>query len=115
VIGKAVTYSGRGGYEVIAVTDRAVRPPKAGEVRIKVAAAAVNPTDVLLRDPGRGNLASPIIPGMDAAGIVEAVGSGVSRLAVGDEVMAALTPGRPEGGAQAAYIVVPAASAVHKP
>jgi NADPH:quinone reductase-like Zn-dependent oxidoreductase len=115
VIGKAVTYSGRGGYEVIAVTDRTVRPPQAGEVRIKVAAAAVNPTDALLRDPGRGNLASPIVPGMDAAGIVEAVGSGVSRLAVGDEVMAALSPGRPEGGAQAAYIVVPAASAVHKP
>lgn len=115
IIGKAVTYSGRGGYDVIAVTAKTVRPPSAGEVRIKVVAAAVNPTDIALRDPGRGNLVPPITPGMDAAGIVEAVGSGVKRLAVGDEVMAAVLPVRPEGGAQAAYIVVPAASAVHKP
>jgi NADPH2:quinone reductase len=114
-VGKAVTYLGRGGYEVIAVADRTVRPPEAGEVRIKVVAAAVNPTDILLRDPGLGNLLPPMTPGMDAAGIIEAVGSGVSRLAVGDEVMAAVTPMRPEGGAQAAYIVVPAASTVHKP
>ena len=68
--------------------------------RIKVAAAGINPTDVLLRDPGLGNLAPPLTPGMDASGTVEATGAGVSRLAVGDEVMAALTPMRPEGGAQ---------------
>src|SRR5262245_58886442 len=112
---KAVTYSGRGSYDVISIAERSVRPPKAGEIRIKVAAAAVSPTDILLRDPGYATLAPPMTPGMDAAGIVEAVGAGVSRLAVGDEVMAALTPARPEGGAQAGYIVVPAASAVRKP
>ena len=49
---------------------------------------------------------------MDAAGIVEAVGPDVSRLAVGDQVMAAVLPARPEGGAQATYIVVPEASVV---
>jgi NADPH:quinone reductase-like Zn-dependent oxidoreductase len=115
VVGEAVTYKARGGYDVIAVTERSIRLPEAGEVRIKVAAAAVNPTDILLRDPGLGNLPPPLTPGMDAAGIIEAVGSGVTRLAVSDEVMAAVTPMRPEGGAQAAYIVVPAASTVHKP
>jgi NADPH:quinone reductase len=113
--GEAVTYKARGGYDVIAITERSIRPPEAGEVRIKVGAAAVNPTDILLRDPGLGNLPPPLTPGMDAAGTVEAVGSGVTRLAVGDEVMAAVMPMRPEGGAQAAYIVVPAASTVHKP
>jgi NADPH:quinone reductase len=110
-----VTYSSRGGYNVIAIGERSVRLPAAGEIRIKVAAAAVNPTDILLRDPGVGDLAPPVTPGMDAAGIVEAVGAGVRHLKVGDEVMAALTPRRKEGGAQAAYIVVPANSAVRKP
>ena len=52
---------------------------------------------------------------MDAAGIVESVGAGVERLAVGDEVMAAVMPRRPEGGAQAELLVVPAASVVPIP
>jgi NADPH:quinone reductase-like Zn-dependent oxidoreductase len=43
------------------------------------------------------------------------VGEGVQRLAVGDEVMAAVMPRRPEGGAQAELIVVPAASVVPTP
>ena len=112
---KAVTYSSRGGYEVVGVGQRLVRPPGTGEVRIRVKAAAINPTDVLLRDPGQSGVALPMTPGMDAAGVVEAVGAGVSRLAVGEEVMAAVLPTRPEGGAQASMIVIPVASAVRKP
>jgi NADPH2:quinone reductase len=115
VSGKAVTYAGWGGYDVISIAERNVRAPNVSEVRIKVLAAAVNPTDILLRDPGLGNLDLPMIPGMDAAGIVDAVGSEVTRLKIGDEVMAAVTPMRREGGAQASYIVVPSASVVHKP
>src|ERR1700747_1522563 len=53
--GKAVTYKSRGGYEVIEYVERTVRGPAVGEVRIEVKAAAVNPTDILLRDPGFGN------------------------------------------------------------
>jgi NADPH2:quinone reductase len=112
---QAVLYSGRGGYEVISVGERLVRPPEAGEIRIRVHAAAVNPTDVLLRDPGLGDLAAPMTPGMDVAGVVEAVGEGVIRLAPGDEIMAAVSPMRPEGGAQAAYLVAPAGWATPKP
>src|SRR3954454_23714561 len=52
---------------------------------------------------------------MDAAGVVESVGEGVARLSAGDAVMAAVTPRRPEGGAQAELIVVPAASVVRVP
>ena len=111
--GKAIIYTGRGGYDVIEIVDRTVRAPAADEVRISVKAAAVNPTDIVLRDPGRGD--PPLTPGMDAAGIIEAVGPGVSRLRVGDEVMAAVAPLRPEGGAQAAHIVVPAASVIPIP
>ena len=92
-----------------------MREPGPGEVRVAVKAAAVNPTDVVVRERGVEGLEPPWVPGMDAAGIVEAVGAGVERLAVGDEVMAAVMPRRPEGGAQAALLVVPAASVVPIP
>jgi NADPH2:quinone reductase len=96
---KAITYQRLGGPDAIEIIMRTVRPPAVGEVRLTVKAAAVNPTDVLLQDPGYGNPPFPIIPGMDAAGIIESVGPGVTHLRVGDEVMAGLTPLRPDGGA----------------
>ena len=77
LISSAVTYTRKGGYDVIAVADRTVRAPSAGEVRISVKAAAVNPTDILLRDPAPGVENWPIVPGMDAAGVVETVGADV--------------------------------------
>ena len=113
--GKAITYNGLGGPEVIEIVNRSVRPPEAGEVRIRVKAAGVNPTDELLRKMENSMVRFPVIPGADAAGVIESVGSGVSRLQVGDEVMAALTPYGPDGGAQATYIVVPALSVVSMP
>ena len=78
-------------------------------------AAAVNPTDLGLRQRGAEGLDPPWVPGMDAAGVVESVGPGVERLAVGDRVMAVVMPRRPEGGAQAGLVVVPAASVVPVP
>src|SRR4051812_44326438 len=113
---RAVTIPRAGGPEVLTVADHPVRAAGAGEVRIAVKAAAVNPTDILMRK----NLevyakGSPGIPGMDAAGVIESVGEGVERLRVGDEVMAVVTPRRPEGGAQIELLVVPAASVVPIP
>jgi NADPH:quinone reductase-like Zn-dependent oxidoreductase len=112
---RAVGIPEPGGPEVLTVIDREVREPQSGEVRIGVRAAAVNPTDIGLRTMGGGDLAPPWTPGMDAAGVVEAVGPDVERLRVGQEVMAAVAPRRPEGGAQAELIVVPAASVVPTP
>ena len=66
---KAVTYKALGGPEVIQFVERTVRAPAAGEVRIEVKAAAVNPADILFRDPGWPNMTSNIVPGMDAAGV----------------------------------------------
>ncbi|QFZ24335.1 NADP-dependent oxidoreductase [Saccharothrix syringae] len=111
---RAVGITERGGPEVLAVVDRDVREPGEGEVRIAVRAAAVNPTDIGLREVG-ADLPPPWVPGMDAAGVVEAVGPGARRLRVGDEVMAAVSPRRPEGGAQAELLVVPESSAVPIP
>src|SRR5258708_26586762 len=72
--GKAVTYKALGGPEVIQFVERTVRAPAAGEVRIEVKAAAVNPADILFRDPGWPNMSSNIVPGMDAAGVIELSG-----------------------------------------
>ena len=112
---RAVGITRPGGPEVLSVVDRPVRDPGPVEVRIAVRAAAVNPTDIGLRNGGGGDLPAPWTPGMDAAGTVEALGDGADRLSVGDEVMAAVSPRRPEGGAQAELVVVPAASVVPIP
>jgi NADPH:quinone reductase len=114
-VARAVGITRPGGPEVLAVVDREVREPGEGEVRIAVRAAAVNPTDIGLREMGGGDLPPPWVPGMDAAGTVEAIGPGVRRLRVGDEVMAVTTPRRPEGGAQVELLVVPEASVVQIP
>jgi NADPH:quinone reductase-like Zn-dependent oxidoreductase len=97
------------------VVDRAAREPGEGQVRIAVGAAAVNPTDIGLRQLGDDSNPPPWTPGMDAAGTIESVGPGIDRLAMGDRVMAAVSPRRPEGGAQAELLVVPAASVVPIP
>ena len=112
---RAVGITAPGGYEVLSVIDRAVREPGPGEVRIAVKAAAVNPTDSALRTRGGGELPPPWTPGMDAAGTIESIGEGVERLRVGEQVMATVSPRRPEGGAQAELLVCPAASVVPIP
>jgi NADPH:quinone reductase len=112
---RAVGITQPGGPEVVRVVERQVREPGPGEVRLRVRAAAVNPTDIGLRERGAEGLPPPWVPGMDAAGVVESVGAGVEHLAVGDEVIAAVAPRRPEGGAQAELVVVPAACVVPVP
>lgn len=112
VAARAVTYLRPGGPEVIAVTERQVRAPQAGEVRIAVAAAAVNPADIGQRQGGYANQTFPAAPGFDAAGTVESVGEGVTRLKVGERVMAVVLPTRPEGGAQSEYLLASEASVV---
>jgi NADPH:quinone reductase len=90
-----------------------------GELRIRVHAAAVNPTDTGLRSGGRAALLKdippPYVPGMDAAGILDQIGAGVSTdLQVGDHVMAIVVP-HGSHGAYSELVVVPAESATRVP
>jgi NADPH:quinone reductase len=115
---RAVTFTQFGGPEVLQVADLPERQPAPGQIRIRVAAATVNPTDIGFRS-GRqaaqlGGLEPPYIPGMELAGIVDAVGQGAG-LQEGDAVMAIVVPRRPEGGAMAESVVVPAASVARVP
>jgi NADPH:quinone reductase-like Zn-dependent oxidoreductase len=113
---RAVIITKPGDVDVLEVADRPTREPGDGEVRIAVKAAAVNPADLLLRQQGAGSdFPPPWTPGMDAAGEIESVGAGVDRLRVGEQVMAAVSPFGPEGGAQQELLVVPQASVVAIP
>ncbi|UQA60468.1 NADP-dependent oxidoreductase [Polyangium aurulentum] len=118
---RAIVVEEFGGPEVLKIIELPEPRPGAGEVRIRVHAAAVNPTDVLLRSGEITRLLSglpppPYIPGMEAAGVIDAVGpGGDGRLKVGDEVIALVTPYGPHKGAYAEQIVAPAASVVPVP
>lgn len=69
-------------------------PLAAGQVRIKVAAAGVNFADTLfINGKYQDKVEPPLVPGMELAGTVIELGAGVSGLAVGDRVMAAVTGG----------------------
>jgi NADPH:quinone reductase-like Zn-dependent oxidoreductase len=104
----AVQFSRFGPPEVLAVGHRSEPHAGPGEIRVGVRAAGVAPVDLALRagtSPSRDQLALPHIPGVDAAGVVDEVGSGVDGVAVGDEVFGSVDIGR-LGGASAQFAVL---------
>jgi NADPH2:quinone reductase len=82
---RAIQIEATGGPEVMQLVDVSVRAPGPGEVRVKHAAVGVNFIDAYNRS-GLYKLALPGILGAEGAGTVEAVGDGVTHLAVGDRV-----------------------------
>lgn len=70
----------------ITVEDRSIPQPEASELLVKNYAIATNPVDWKMRDSGYFIKSYPIILGSDIAGIVEAVGSGVTHFKKGDRV-----------------------------
>ena len=113
---KAIRIHSYGGAEVL--TYEEVPRPVIGddEVLVKVQAAGVNPVDVATRAgymQGLVTLQFPFVPGMDLAGVVEAVGSEVADLVVDDEVYGFTDLGRQ--GAYAEYVSVRATEVTAKP
>ena len=84
---KAAYYETTGNPDVIQYGDLPTPEPKAGEVRVKVLAVSLNPIDTYIRAGAVAmQLPKPFIPGCDFAGVVESLGSGVTRFKVGDRV-----------------------------
>lgn len=108
---RAIEISEPGGPEVLRLTQRPLPAPGPGEILIRVAHAGVNRPDALQRagtynpPPGASDL-----PGLEASGYVAAVGPGVTRWTVSDQVCALLP-----GGGYAEYVVTPAAHALRIP
>ena len=99
---RAVGLRVHGGPEVLEIVDLPEVHAGPGQVRLRVHAAAVNPTDLMARNGSRAAQQQadppPYVPGMDAAGIVDEVGPGVTTgVKVGDTVMAMVVPNASHG------------------
>ena len=89
---KAIVIEQSGGPEVLAYRDAEAGEPAAGQVRVCIEAAGVNYIDTYQRS-GLYPMAMPFTPGVEGAGVVDAVGDGVEGLAAGDRVVYVMTPG----------------------
>ncbi|WP_293446217.1 NAD(P)H-quinone oxidoreductase [Planktotalea sp.] len=108
---RAVEITKAGGPEVLQLCERPVPEARHGEVVIKIAYAGVNRPDALQR---AGSYAPPLtasdLPGLEAAGEVVVIGSGVTQWAIGDQVCALLP-----GGGYAEFVATPAAHCLPVP
>lgn len=113
---KAVCIYSYGGTEVLKYEDAPKPHPAAGEVLVRVHAAAINPVDWKIRE---GHLefmlhhTFPLVLGWDVSGVVDAVGPEVRRLKVGDEVFS--RPDIARDGAYAEFIVIKESEVALKP
>ena len=99
---KAIRVHKYGGPEVLTLEEVPIPEPKAGEARVKIEAVGVNYVDIYQRT-GLYPLQTPFTLGQEAAGIVNAVGEGVTEVKRGDQVAYAMVL-----GSYAEYAVVPA-------
>ena len=113
---KSVCIYGYGGPEVL-VYEEAPRPhPDAGEVLVRIHAAGINPVDWKIREGHLKEMLThtfPLVLGWDLSGVVESLGSGLTRLKVGDEVYS--RPDISRDGAYAEFIVVKESELALKP
>jgi NADPH:quinone reductase-like Zn-dependent oxidoreductase len=101
---RAIVLTAFGSAEHFRLAELARPEPLPGEVRIRIHAVSFNPSDYQRR---RGSVTAgplPIILGSDVAGVVDAIGDGVTSCAVGDEVYSFLLGGGVGGGAYAEYV-----------
>lgn len=107
-----------GGPEMLESIDLPEPHAGAGQLRIRVEAAAVNPADTMLRSGVFAKAAAPpepVVPGMDVSGVIDEIGEGTqTTMQMGDAVMAIVIPRRSHGG-YSEYVVVPAGSVARRP
>jgi NADPH2:quinone reductase len=114
---RAITYARLGDPSVLELVERPIPEPREDELRIRVLASGVNPTDWKSRSGTFGGaLAEPTVPNHDGAGVVDKLGAGVAGVSVGERVWVILAgDGRPASGTAQEYTVVPAERAFALP
>jgi len=113
---RAIVQHSFGGPEVLELDERPLPEPIATEVRVRVQAAGVNPVDWKTRS-GKGAAAqfgTPLTVGWDVCGVVDAVGPGVTRFAVGDPVFGMPWFPRP-ASAYAEFVTAPSRHFARRP
>lgn len=112
---RAAVFHQFGGPEVLNVEEAPLPEPQAGQLRIRVHAVTVNQgLDVVLRRGESGlDVKLPMIPGIDPAGVVDALGPGVTGFSVGHRVAGSIPP--TVSGGYAEYACINAAGAVPVP
>lgn len=115
---RAIALDGYGDADVLQLRDLPDPPVGPDVVRIRVRAAGINPVDYKIRQgflQGAFPHHTPLIPGWDVAGVVDAVGPAVTRFAVGDEVMAYARKDTVQHGTYAELVGVAESAVAHKP
>jgi NADPH2:quinone reductase len=111
---RAVRFDRYGDRDVLYIADMETPEPPSGEVLVEVRAAAINPGEAAIREGALAQMFPATFPsgeGSDLAGVVTAVGDGVSEFAVGDEVLG--WSWRRSSHAQ--DVAVPVTQLIHKP
>jgi zinc-binding alcohol dehydrogenase/oxidoreductase len=127
---KAIVHADKAGFEGLSFGDMPELQPQAGEVQVRLKTAGLNHRDLFV--PNRHKPTEPpLILGSDGAGVIDAVGEGVTGIQTGDEVM--INPGlgwkeksdappqgfdilgHPNHGTFADQVIVPAENIVQKP
>jgi NADPH2:quinone reductase len=106
---KAIQVPRQGGAEVLTLVDLPIPQPKPNEIVLKISAVGINYIDIYYRE-GRYPIATPFVPGSEAAGTVQAVGSEVKSWKPGDRVAYCMVL-----GSYAEYAAIPAERAVRVP
>ncbi|WP_342069540.1 NADPH:quinone reductase [Yoonia algicola] len=117
---RAITYTAFGpAADVLTLEDLPTPDPMTGEVLVRLHTSGVNPSDIRARAGGRPGVTKPpfpkIIPHSDGAGVIEAVGDGVSPDRIGQRVWVWNGAWQRAFGTAAEYIALPAAQAVPLP
>lgn len=116
VTARTVRFNQLGGPEVLQIEELPVAEPQPGEVRLKVQAIGLNRAEIMFRTGQY--LEQPEFPsriGIEAAGIVDAVGLGVTNVRVGDKVSVATGQSIGKYGTYTESAIIPAASAIAYP
>jgi NADPH2:quinone reductase len=106
---KAVIVQSPGGVDALEVAEVATPTPGPGEARVRVVAIGVGRPDVLIRQGVYKWMPPlPAIPGNEVAGVVDAIGPGVTAVSVGDRVLLSARELPQRGGGYAEFACAPA-------
>lgn len=109
---RSIVYRETGSPSVLTLVERPLPQPAENEVRVRIAVSGVNPTDWKSRQgsaPGRPLDFPEIVPNQDGAGLIDAVGAGVTGFSVGDRVWTVIAAyQRANGGTAQEFAVIDA-------